>query len=346
MAADEKTQLNASVANATNASANAYYAVLDFLEQKPSSDAYWCPKLIAEELGLNFSTVRWALRQLLKDNKVFWVPKGKIHLYASSRRFSDDFSRLMKLHPPKNRYEIHGLTLKITAECLGKKAFANAIPVGGIVRDGWKGVGGDGTGETRFQLSAKSLVVYGSFTNLSLDFDRFLVWLARVDGFLAARKWPRLEGQLKLWVVCQFGLNKDFRRFRADGLVKAFSLQSFQDWFARVYDKELPGGEHVLRAEVHSNGEERSLDQMIALMNGDLSVVEANNLLRTVTEATNNNTKALGEVIKRIGQLSDAVVATKSESAELANALRELLGVESNGRLDSFKHQGNQRYVS
>ena len=295
MAEEEKSQPKASGSNATNASANAYYAVLDFLEQKPSSDAYWCPKLIAEELGLNSSTVRWALRQLLRDNKVFWIPKGKIHLYASTRRFSDDFSRLMKLHPPKNRYEIHGLTLKITAESLGKKAFANAIPVGGVVRDGWKGVGGDGTGETRFQLSAKSLVVYGSFTNLSLDFDRFLVWLARVDGFLAARKWPRVEGQLKLWVVCQFGLNKDFRRFRADGFVKAFSLQSFQDWFARVYDKELPGGEHVLRAEVHSNGEERSLDQMIALMNGDLSVVEANNLLRTVTEATNNNTKALGE---------------------------------------------------
>jgi hypothetical protein len=346
LAEEEKGKPKASGANATNASANAYYVVLDFLEQKPSSDAYWCPKLIAEELGLNFSTVRWALRQLLRDNKVFWVPKGKVHLYASSRRFSDDFSRLIKLHPPKNRYEIHGLTLKITAESLSKKAFANAIPVGGVVRDGWKGSGGDGTGETRFQLSAKSLLLYGSFTNLSLDFDRFLVWLARVDGFLAARKWPRIEGQLKFWVVCQFGLNKDFRRFRADGLVKAFSLQSFQDWFARVYDKELPGGEHVLRAEVHSNHEERSLDQMIALMNGDLSVVEANNLLRTVTEATNNNTKALGEVIKRIGQLSDAVVATRSESGELTSALRELLGLESNGRSGSVKRQEDRRYVS
>ena len=346
MATKEKRQPKTSRTNTTNASANAYYVVLDFLEQKPSSDAYWCPKLIAEELGLNCNTVRWALRQLLRDNKVFWIPKGKIHLYASSRRFSDDFNRLLKLHPPKNRYEIHGLTLKITAESLGKKALANAIPVGGIVRDGWKGVGGDGTGETRFQLSARSLVVYGSFTNLSLDFDRFLVWLARVDGFLAARKWPRLEGQLKLWVVCQFGLNKDFRRFRADGLVKAFSLQSFEDWFARVYDKEMPNGEHMLRAEVHSNHEERSLDQMIALMNGDLSVVEANNLLRTVTEATNNNTKALGEVIKRIGQLSDAVMATRTESVELAGALRELLGLESNNRSGSLKRQGDKGYVS
>jgi hypothetical protein len=346
LAIKDKAQPETSGANATNTSANAYCVVLDFLEQRPSIDAYWCPKLIAEELGLNFNTVRWALRRLLRDNKVFWIPKGKVHLYASSRRFSDDFSRLMKLHPPKNRYEIHGLTLKITAESLGMKALANAIPVGGVVRDSWKGVGGDGTGETRFQLSARSLVVYGSFTNLSLDFDRFLVWLARVDGFLAARKWPRIEGQLKLWVVCQFGLNKDFRRFRADGLVKAFSLQSFQDWFARVYDKELPDGEHVLRAEVHSNSEERSLDQMIALMNGDLSVVEANNLLRIVTEATNNNTKALGEVIKRIGQLSDAVVASRSESADLSNALRDFLGLESKGRLGSLKCQGDKSYVS
>lgn len=346
MAAQAKRQPKASCTNTTNTSANAYYTVLDFLEQKPSSDAYWGPKLIAEELGLNCNTVRWALKQLLKDNKVFWIPKGKIHLYASSRRFSDDFSRLMKLHPPKDRYEIHGLTLKITAESLDKKAFANAIPVGGVVRDGWKGVGGAGTGETRFQLSAKCLMVWGSFTNLSLDFDRFLVWLARVDGFLAARKWPRIEGQLQLWVVCQFGLNKDYRRFRADGLVKAFSLQSFEDWFARVYNKELPSGEHVLRAEVHSNHEERSLDQMIALMNGDLSVVEANNLLRTVTEATNNNTKALGEVIKRIGQLSDAVLTTRNESIELANVLREFLRVEGITRSDSLKRQDDRRYVS
>ena len=151
---------------------------------------------------------------------------------------------------------------------------------------------------------------------------------------------------MKLLVVCQFGLDRGFRRFRVDGFVKAFSLQSFQDWFARVYDKELSGGEHVLRAEVHSNGEERSLDQMIALMNGDLSVVEANNLLRTVTEATNNNTRALGEVIKRIGQLSDAVVATQSESAELAGALRALLGLGANDRAGYLKRQGDGRYVS
>jgi hypothetical protein len=346
LALPQKRQPKTSGANTTNTSANAYYTVLDFLEQKPSSDAYWCPKLIAEELDLNCNTVRWALKQLLTDNKVFWIPKGKIHLYASSRRFSDDFNRLMKLHPPKNRYEIHGLTLKITAESLGKEAFANAIPVGGVVRDGWKGVGGAGTGETRFQLSAKCLMVWGSFTNLSLDFDRFLVWLARVDGFLVARKWPRIEGQLKLWVVCQFGLNRDYRRFRADGLVKAFSLQSFEDWFARVYDKELPSGERVLRVEVHSNHEERSLDQMIALMNGDLSVVEANNLLRTVTEATNNNTKALGEVIKRIAQLSDAVLATRNESLELANTFREFLKLDGNNRSDSLKQRGDREYVA
>jgi len=38
----------------------------------------------------------------------------------------------------------------------------------------------------------------------------------------------------------------------------------------------------------------------------------------TVTEATNNNTKALGGVIKRIGQLSDVVLATRNENVELA----------------------------
>jgi hypothetical protein len=330
-----------------NTSDNTCGLILDFLESKPSSDAYWCPKLIAKELGLNYSTVRGAIKELLAENRVFWIPKGKIHLYASTRRFTDDFTRLMKAHQPTKRYEIHGLTLKLTAESLGKKSFANMIPVGGgVVRDGWKGVGDEGTGETRFQLSLGTLMVYGGFTNLSLDYDRFLVWLARVDGFLAARKWPRIDGFLRYWVVSQFGLNRDFRRFRADGLAKAISLQSFQDWFARVYDKELPSGEHVLRAEVHSNGEERSLDQMIALMNGDLSVVEANNLLRTVTEATNNNTKALGEVIKRIGQLSDAIIATRKESVELTNALQELLGSRSINRSQHLKQREDAKYVS
>lgn len=165
----------------------------------------------------------------------------------------------------------------------------------------------------------------------------------RVDGFLAARKWPRVEGQLRLWVVCQFGLNKDYRRFRADGLVKAFSLQCFEDWFARVYDKELPAGEHVLCAEVHSNHEERSLDQMIALMNGDLSTVEANNLLRIVTEATNSNTKALGEVIRRMGQLADVILAVRNENNELSTVLREFLQSGSN-RIGA-KHQYDSRYV-
>jgi hypothetical protein len=81
-------------------------------------------------------------------------------------------------------------------------------------------------------------------------------------------------------------------------------------------------------------------------MNGDLSVVEANNLLRTVTEATNNNTKALGEVIKRIGQLSDAVLTTRNESIELANVLREFLRVDGITHSNSRKRQDDRRYVS
>jgi hypothetical protein len=348
--AEKKRNRSRKGTNVTNASANAYGCILDFLESRPSSDAYWCPKIIAEELGLNVSTVRWALKRLLENNKVFWIPKGRVHLYASTRRYSDDFTRLMKLHPPTERYEIHGLTLKITAESLGKKSFANAIPVGGVVHDGWKGVGGAGTGETRFQLSAGTLMVYGSFTNLSLDFDRFVVWLARVDGFLAARKWPRVDGNMGLWVVCQFGLNRDYRRFRVDGLVKSISLQSFQDWFARIYDKKLPHGKHVLRVEVHSNHEGRSLNQMIALMNGDLSVVEANNLLQNVAEITNKNTRALAEVVKRVGKLNDTVSASRFENVkniecevaalrrdvgQLTRVLKQLFGFENNVRSPS-----------
>jgi hypothetical protein len=361
--AEKKRKRSRKGANVTNASANAYGCVLDFLESRPSSDAYWCPKIIAEELGLNVSTVRWALKKLIAAGKVFWIPKGRVHLYASTRRFSDDFTRLMKLHPPTERYEIHGLTLKITAESLGKKSFANAIPVGGVVRDGWKGVGGAGTGETRFQLSAGTLMVYGSFTNLSLDFDRFLVWLARVDGFLAARKWTRVDGNLRLWVVCQFGLNRDFRRFRVDGLVKSVSLQSFQDWFARIYDKELPDGEHVLRVEVHSNHEERSLEQFIGLMNGDLSVVEVTNLLRTVTEACNNNSRAVAEVVKRVGKFTDVMAASSPEGVkniecevaalrrdvgQLTSVLRQLFCLKGDDRSESVAkhHRSRDSYVT
>ena len=70
-------------------------------------------------------------------------------------------------------------------------------------------------------------------------------------------------------------------------------------------------------------------------------------MLRTVTEATNSNTKALGEVIKRVGHLSDAVVASRSESVELAGALREFLGLGSNGSPNSLRRQSSKSsYVS
>jgi hypothetical protein len=79
--AEKKRKRARKGANVTNASANAYGCILDFLESRPSSDVYWCPKIIAEELGLNVSTVRWVLKKLLDDSKVFWIPKGRVHLY-------------------------------------------------------------------------------------------------------------------------------------------------------------------------------------------------------------------------------------------------------------------------
>jgi len=69
------------------------------------------------------------------------------------------------------------------------------MPVGGVVEDGWRGVCRQVTGETRFHLSTKSIMVWGSFTNLSLGLGRF--WLG-LTIFLSARKWPMIEGAVKV----------------------------------------------------------------------------------------------------------------------------------------------------
>jgi len=48
-----------------------------------------------------------------------------------------------------------------------------------------------------------------------------------------------------------------------------------------------------------------------------------------------------------VGQLSDAVVASRSESVELAGALREFLGLGSNGPPNSLRRQSSKSsYVS
>ena len=252
-------------------------------------------------------TVRCVIKHLKDQNKVFFIPKGKIHLYAATKRASDDFNRLIKIHAlqsnNKELYQIHGLTLKLTSQALGKPLIDNATPVGGsgVVRGGW-GVGGSGVGETSFQLSFETLMVYGSFSNASLDFDGFMVWLARVDGFLISKGWPRIEGNMQFWVVSQYGLNKDYAVFRNDSPTNAVSLKGFEKWFARVYDKKMPDGSHVLRDEVHSR-EEQSLTNFLMQAGGNMTNAQVMTMVQTVASALNNNTNQIVDVVKVLAKL-------------------------------------------
>ena len=66
-----------------------------------------------------------------------------------------------------------------------------------------------------------------------------------------------------------------------------------------------------------------------------------------IDSAVGPKEEAVAEVIKRVGQLNDAVVASRSENSELASALREFLGLGSNGPPNSPRRQGSKSsYVS
>ena len=298
--------------NATNASANAYYRILNFLESRLIGDEQWSPKVIAKELDIPEGTVRWCLKKAKNNGKVFYIPKGRVHLYASTRRFSDDFNRLFKAYGTKQRYEIHGLTLKLTAKSMGKRGFVNAIPLGGMLRNKLDYHGG----VTSFQLSKTTFMVYGGFTDRPLDYDRFVLWLSMVDGFCNAKGWPSVEGNLRCWKVVQYGLNQDRKRFRNDSLTRCVSLQGFKNWFSRVYEKEELG---VLREEIHSR-EEKSLEEFVSLASGGMTSVQVLNYLAMVVASLNNQVGINTDMVKRIGKLTDQMITLTDEIKKLKNS--------------------------
>lgn len=278
-------------ANAANALTNAEYKVLSFLEAQPEE---WTPSQITKELKpMPAGTVRWALKKLNERGKVFFRPEGCTHLYAATIRFTDDFNRLFKAHGTQNRYEIHGLSLKLTGN------FANIIPQGGVVRDKFKYYGGS----TSFQLSRETFMVWGSFTSRPLDYDRFVLWLAAVDGYCRARGWPVIEGNIKLWTVVQYGFNRDWKRFRNDSPTRCVSLQGFRSWFARVYEKEGLG---VLREEIHSR-DERSLEQFVGLCDGSMTSVQVMQHLELVTRSLNTSIAINTDMVKVVSKLRGEV---------------------------------------
>jgi len=291
--------------NATNTSTNAYYRVLSFLEAQPEE---WTPTQLSKELRIPQGTVRWILKKLKENNKVFYRPVGKVHLYAATRQFTDDFNRMFKAYPTDKLYEIHGLSLKLGGN------FANALPEGGgVVRDGFDYYGG----RTSFQLSVGTFMVWGSFTGRPLDWDRFLLWLSAVDGFCRARGWPVFDGNLGKWVVVQYGFNRDWKRFRNDSPTRCVSLQGFKKWFARVYQKEGLG---VLREEIHSI-DERSLEEFVHLVDGSMTSVQVMNFLEMVVRSLNESHAINADMIKRLGKLTDSVQGLADEVKKIKKHL-------------------------
>jgi len=279
-----------------------YDLVLNFLETSPLSGSLdFYPAKIASELGLNPSSVRGVLKEMLKDHKVMVYPKGREHYYCATKRYSDEFTRLMKIYPVSERWELHGLTLKLKAEDLGLDQFTNTLPVGGVIQEqGWAGVGGQYTGETSFQLSRCTLMVYISCSKAPMDYDGWMLWLKQVDGYLCAKQWPRLLGEnFRFWVQCQTGLNHDHQKIRVDSYVQAVSLQVFDEFFARVYGKKLANGKEVVREEIHVNNEQ-NLEKLLLGLSGSMHSVMVDNKVEGAAEAVNNNTATLQEQKRKL----------------------------------------------
>jgi hypothetical protein len=327
----------------SNALTNAcvYDSVLNFLETSPLSSALdFYPAKIAVELGLNPSTVRGVLKEMLKDHKVMVYPKGREHYYCATKRYSDEFTRLMKIYPVSERWELHGLTLKLEAKELGLEYFTNTLPVGGVIKErGWVGVGGQGTGETSFQLSRCTLMVYISCSLAPLDYDGWMLWLKQVDGYLCAKQWPRLLGDnFRFWVQCQTGLNHDHQKVRVDSYVHAVSLQVFDEFFARVYNKRLVNGKEVVREEIHVNGE-KNLEKLLQGLAGSMHSVMVDNKVEGTAEAVNNNTAALGDQGRKLRDIEKKLDSLKSGGV-VGEGSKNIDGAIYNleFKLDSLRH--------
>jgi hypothetical protein len=297
---------------------NAKYVILNFLQTTMPGDEEYTPTVLAETLKIPQGTVRGTLKRLKDEHKVTWRPRGSVHLYIAANRCSDDFKRLYNLHGAGTKYQIHGLTLKLEAEKIGKTEFTdyksncNEEGVGGVgtsavaseafESDGWNGKGGKGTGETHFQFSRKTLMIYCGCSNLPMDYDEFILWLKKCDGFLAGKRWPGLENQWREWVVVQYGLNQDHKVFRNDSPTRAVSLKGFEGWFARVYEKE----NRMLRDEIHSASlqeDAKSLEQFVHLASGGMTAVQIYQMIPKFILALNDTQKTNGDLVRAVGDM-------------------------------------------
>lgn len=311
--------------NACNASRNALVEVLSFLESRATGDEFYCPSYLASKNGLDLpgGTIRSVLKKLLAENKVFMENRGKYHFYASTKRLSDDFNRLLKTHGTAKKWQIHGLTLKITAKDVGLESFSlsirNATPHGGqemlaplssMLRDHF---GKNGHGLTTFQLSRDTLTVWCGCTLEPMDYDRFVLWLARVDTWLELHGLTQIRENLLKWRVVQYGLNEDFIDVDSSKGV-SITLKAFDSFIARVYSKPALG-ENVVRMEAHSR-EEKSLEAMLGLVSGGMAFAHTQGALGLVaSEMQNNNLtqRDTNRIMVRVAQRLDAQEAKLEE---------------------------------
>ena len=119
--------------------------------------------------------------------------------------------------------------------------------------------------------------------------------------------------------MSQFGLNFDSRRVRADNLTKAVTLQGFKGWFARIYDKKELG---VVRTEIHSN-EERSLENLLALLSGGLSQAHGMSNFGAVASSMNNLYAQNRDMMVRIGKLTDVTYLSSEKICALEKSVDE-----------------------
>lgn len=269
--------------------------ILDFLE---ATQTEWSPSTLAKELDMPPGTVRWNLRNLLKQRKVTYRKVGKYHFYSATKRFSDEFERMLKIHPTTERYEIHGLTMKINGK------FANVLSLGGIsLKRGVARWRFDYRGRrVTFQLSRETLMVYCECGEDPMNYDTFIIFLSMVDGHLQSKYLPTFLDNMAEWKVVQWGLNKDWKMFRVDSMVKAVSLKGFEEWFARVYEKESLG---VVREEVHSR-EVKSVEQMIGVMSGSITMTQLVNLFDLTAKQIMSLQTRVGELIKRVDRQQES----------------------------------------
>ena len=261
------------------------------------------PSQLAKELGLPGGTVRWNLQNLRKQGKVIQRKVGIYSFYCASKQFSDEFTRLYKIHGAEEKYRIHGLSLKLERDF--SEHFANTSTLG-VVRNiggrflAWS-MGYLGR-RVSFQLSRATLMCYVDCSEVPLDYDEFLLFLSFMDGHLSSLGLPTLRSEVAFWRVVQYGLNRDYRVFRNDSPMQSVSLKGFSDWFARCYEKEFPDGSTKLREEFHGR-EERSLEEFAALVSGGLTSVQILNAIYIYSKSVNSLQRSVAELVKRFDRL-------------------------------------------